>query len=165
MLNNFLTLSHLYSTLVTRASRQDKTVSPMKFLTTTHRSVTGVEGPSIPRGCPPHPSSLKDSRLSRAWSHTPGNSFCPPCYHSWTLCPCCHLFSNLWWLFLLPLLALALPQTMESCQKVYWVRFCSWLIFVLTCSFLKILLLDNFQIHVTESNFFPQPERSISNCL
>lgn len=92
-------------------------------------------------------------------------SFCPPCHHSGTLCPCCLLYSNLWWLFLLPLLALALPQTMESCQEVYWVRFCPWLTFVLSFSSLKILLLDNFQIYAAESDFFPQPERSVSNCL
>lgn len=172
VLHNFLTLSHLYSTSVTRVSWWDKTASPMKFLTTIHKSVTGVEeppfaleGPPIPRGCPPHPSSLKDSRPSWAWSRTPGNSFCPPCHHSGTLCPCCLLYSNLWWLFLLPLLALALPQTMESCQEVYWIRFCSWLAFVLSFSSLKILLLDNFQIYAAESDFFPQPERSVSNCL
>lgn len=112
VLHNFLTLSHLYSTSVTRVSWWDKTASRMKFLTTTHKSVTGVEeppfaleGPPIPWGCPPHPSSLKDSRPSWAWSCTPGNSFCPPCHHSGTLCPCCLLYSNLWWLFLLPLLA------------------------------------------------------------
>lgn len=103
--------------------------------------------------------------VPEAWSCTPGNSFCPPCHHSGTLCPCCLLYSNLWWLFLLPLLALALPQTMESCQEVYWVRFCPWLTFVLSFSSLKILLLDNFQIYAAESDFFPQPERSVSNCL
>lgn len=167
VLHNFLTLSHLYSTSVTRVSWWDKTASRMKFLTTTHKSVTGVEeppfaleGPPIPWGCPPHPSSLKPGPARQGTpSALPATTLGPSAPAASFIQISGGFFCCLCWL------ALALPQTMESCQEVYWVRFCPWLTFVLSFSSLKILLLDNFQIYAAESDFFPQPERSVSNCL